>query len=95
VNCNRLISLTLLALMILTNVVLAEAGSKSFVRLRFGNNISVNWPKDWENRDGRTNELINTSTASTLSLAGIDNNWHENRILINSFCRSSSSVLPL
>jgi hypothetical protein len=87
---HRLISLALLFLMVLVNIVLAETGSGSFVNIRFGKDISINWPKDWENRDGRTNKLINTATESTLSLAGVDVNWHENRILINSSYSSNS-----
>ena len=76
--------------MVLVNIVLAETNSGSFVGLQFGKDLSINWPKDWESIDGRTNKLINTATESTLSLAGVDVNWHENKILINSFYRSNS-----
>lgn len=83
----RLISLTLLALLALlalSSIGLAETISNSFVSLQFGKDISIDWPRDWENRDGRTNELINVATESTLKLAGVDTNWRENKILINS-----------
>jgi hypothetical protein len=73
-----------------SNIGMAESTSGSFIPLQFGNIVSISWPKEWENIDGRTNKLINTATESQLKLAGIDTNWNENKILISSNYRSNN-----
>jgi hypothetical protein len=61
---------------------LAAEGVSTFVRLQFGNDVSIEVPRNWNYLDKNIRQHLNTYSEATSKFAGIDVNQGNNQILV-------------
>lgn len=67
---------------VLPPACLAADGTSTFVRLQFGNDVSIEVPRNWSFLNQSIREHLNTYSEAVSKFAGIDVNQGNNQILV-------------
>lgn len=92
--CRNTAFVGLAMLIVLTSASYADERDSTFARLQFGNDVSVEVPRNWTFLDPNIRSHLNTYSEAVAKLSGIDVNQGNNQILVAANAYTTQNKRP-